>query len=423
MYRGFLLLVFVLFFVFCASAHTVADGIAVARPDTVFCTQNFSDTFTAEPQKRDFFNSRFYRMTCVGVPLIVGGLITQRIDSRFRDMRNTYMSHYKCRADDYLQYAPLVAQFGIKACGVESRSSWGRMVVSDIFSAAIMASAVNTLKYTVRERRPDGSANNSFPSGHTATAFMTATMLTKEYGYKSHWVGISSYTLATVTGLMRVANNRHWLSDVLTGAGIGILSTELGYFFADLIYKERGIDHEAENEFLQRLDRLFFLGISLGINVPLNDYHLDAHTAFRIKSGVSASIDGVGFINPYVGFGLRLSVSKMMLYARTGKERGALDVFTLCGSSHFSYPIAPRLRFGGKLTFGYAHYSKVLFSETAVPARDGLCLGGGLSLAFRLRERCGVRVFADYNLLSPYNATHQRYMNILTFGSSIGIIF
>ena len=76
---------------------------------------------------------------------------------------------------------------------------------------------------------------------------MTATMLTREYGHKSPWVGIGAYAVATTTGLMRMANNRHWLSDVLTGAGIGILSTELGYYLADLLFKEKGINRFPED--------------------------------------------------------------------------------------------------------------------------------------------------------------------------------
>ena len=113
----------------------------------------------------------------------------------------------------------------------------GQMLASDAFSALLMGSVVYSLKQTTHVMRPDGSNDHSFPSGHTATAFMTATMLTKEYGHKSPWVGIGAYAIAATTGLMRMANNKHWLSDVLTGAGIGILSTELGYYLADLIFK------------------------------------------------------------------------------------------------------------------------------------------------------------------------------------------
>lgn len=122
---------------------------------------------------------------------------------------------------------------GMKIGGVRGRSSWGRMLTSDAFTIALMTGAVNVIKYTMDTRRPDGSAYNSFPSGHTATAFMTATMLNKEFGDLSPWVTIGSYTMAVATGVGRQLNLRHWGSDILVGAGIGILSTELGYLFAD----------------------------------------------------------------------------------------------------------------------------------------------------------------------------------------------
>ncbi len=105
-----------------------------------------------------------------------------------------------------------------------------------------MAVGVNSLKYSCRVMRPDGSSRNSFPSGHTATAFMTATMLHKEYGHLSPWYSIGGYTVATLTGVTRQLNNRHWMSDIMVGAGIGILATELGYFLADLIFRDKGLN-------------------------------------------------------------------------------------------------------------------------------------------------------------------------------------
>ncbi len=113
------------------------------------------------------------------------------------------------------------------------------MIVSDAFSAVIMAGTVNGLKYSVGRLRPDGSRRNSFPSGHTATAFMTATMLHKEYGWRSPWFSIGGYTAAAVTGISRILNNRHWLSDVIAGGAIGIGSVHLGYFITDCIFKEK----------------------------------------------------------------------------------------------------------------------------------------------------------------------------------------
>lgn len=181
-------------------------------------------------------STQTYRMTFIGVPLIVGGVVMQRYDADFRRLRNGYGESFHQTYDDYLQYAPAGLMLGLKACGVESRSSWGRMLTSDAFSAALMAIAVNSLKYSCNVMRPDGSTRNSFPSGHTATAFMTATMLHKEYGHRSPWYSIAGYTAATVTGVTRQLNNRHWISDVMVGAGIGILAAEFGYFLADLIF-------------------------------------------------------------------------------------------------------------------------------------------------------------------------------------------
>lgn len=154
----------------------------------------------------------------------------------FRTLRNRFQPTFHHEYDNYTQYVPLVATWGMKLAGVESRSSWKELTVSNVFSAALMAGFVNTLKYTTKEMRPDNSSNNSFPSGHTATAFMCATILHKEYGMLSPWYSIGGYTLAGVTGITRQLNNRHWIGDVLVGAGIGMISTDLSYFFSDLIF-------------------------------------------------------------------------------------------------------------------------------------------------------------------------------------------
>ena len=74
---------------------------------------------------------------------------------------------------------------------------------------------------------------------------------------------------------MRMANNKHWLSDVLTGAGIGILTTELGYYLADLIFKEKGIDSFANEDMFDRMEKPSFLSLYLGLNIPLSGYDIE----------------------------------------------------------------------------------------------------------------------------------------------------
>jgi membrane-associated phospholipid phosphatase len=59
---------------------------------------------------------------------------------------------------------------------------------------------------------------------------MGAEFLYQEYKDVSPWYGIAGYVVATGTGLFRMYNNRHWFSDVVAGAGFGILSTKVAYW-------------------------------------------------------------------------------------------------------------------------------------------------------------------------------------------------
>lgn len=371
-----------------------------------------------------FSSSRFYQMTYIGVPLIVGGLIVKSEDDHFRGLRNEYLPRFNRHLDDYMQYAPAAVMLGMKVAGVQSRSSWGRMLVSDAFSALLMGGVVNTLKQTTNVERPDGSNKHSFPSGHTATAFMTATMFTKEYGHKSPWVGVGAYSVATATGLMRMANNKHWLSDVLTGAGIGILSTEVGYYFADLIFREKGINRFANENMFDRMDKPSFVSLYLGLNIPLSGYDIDEEMEFRTSSGSSAGVEGAYFFNPYVGVGGRFTVSNTLIIVNEERaENNTFDAISLCGGSYFSYPLSSRWLIGSKLLGGYVHYPQLELTDRSVSSRSGFCMGSGVSLTFKAKEYYGIRFFLDYNLLPSHSRNSGEYMNMLTLGSSFMITF
>lgn len=374
-------------------------------------------------QRLDRFSaSRFYQATYVGVPLIAGGLIVKREDDHFRSLRNDYLPRFNRHADDYMQYAPAAVMLGLKAFGVEGRSSWGRMLVSDAFSAVVMGSLVNTLKQTTHVVRPDGSNDHSFPSGHTATAFMTATMLTKEYGHKSPWVGIGAYSVATATGLMRMANNKHWLSDVLTGAGIGILSTEIGYYFSDLIFKEKGINRTATSETFERYGNPSFVSLYMGVNVPLSGYDIDEKNNFRTSSGSSTGLEGAFFFNPYVGIGGRFTVANTgIIVNREKAENNTFDAMTLSCGGYVSYPLSSRWLVGSKLLAGYVHYPRLTLDDFSVGKRDGIGLGSGISLSFKAKEHYGIRFFLDYNLLPSHSSGSHEWMNTLTVGSAFMI--
>ena len=103
-----------------------------------------------------------------------------------------------------------------KSIGNKKLAYAGRDIVRAQVVSQVM---VQSLKYTVRRDRPDHSNNKSFPSGHSASGFATATVLQRYYGWK---VGAPAYALGTYISLARMSWNRHHATDVVMGAGFGI---------------------------------------------------------------------------------------------------------------------------------------------------------------------------------------------------------
>ena len=144
---------------------------------------------------------------------------------------NQEIGIHKCSpADDILQYAPLVCYAGLDFIGLPSRRPLVDRALKGGTSLIIYAALTNAIKYTVCEPRPNG-AKNSFPSGHSGTAFLGAELLRQDYG---PWAGLAGYSVATAVGVMRILNGRHWFNDVIAGAGIGILSARCGQWLLPL---------------------------------------------------------------------------------------------------------------------------------------------------------------------------------------------
>ena len=131
--------------------------------------------------------------------------------------------------DNYLQFAPLAAVYGLKAAGVKSRSDFVNQLAITAKTELLMNIIVRGMKTWIPSERPSGNMH-SMPSGHTAQAFVSATILDMEYRETSAWISIGGYAVATTTAMFRMINNEHWISDVLIGAGIGIFSTKVVYF-------------------------------------------------------------------------------------------------------------------------------------------------------------------------------------------------
>lgn len=367
--------------------------------------------------------ARSCRMACVALPLIAGGVAMQSSDVGFRRLRNGYAGSFHHDFDDYLQYMPAVAMVGLKACGVESRSSWGRMLVSDAFSAGVMAIAVNSLKYSCRVMRPDGSTRNSFPSGHTATAFMMATMLHKEYGHRSPWYSIGGYTLATATGVGRMLNNRHWMSDVMVGAGIGILAAELGYYLADLIFKDRGLNVERTVELQDRWRRPSFLSFDIGMTVVPGRYAMDSGARARFASGPTLGVGGAWFASPCWGVGGKMKVSNLRVSVDGISQSDNFESASVLAGPGFSWPVSARWLISGNAAGGWAFYKSCNTDFGRLGGRDGFSFGGGVSTTCLVRQHLGFRVSADYDCAPGVVAGMRDRFHTLTLGMNICAVF
>lgn len=158
-----------------------------------------------------------------------------------RGLRNVHAPAFHHTYDNYLQLLPLILLFGLKLGGIKGNFGWKRLLTFIVLSVILTQLVVNGLKLTTGVLRPDATNFFSFPSGHTAAAFMAATLFYKEYGFKGYWVGLVAYAAAIVTGFTRILNNRHWLFDVIIGAALGILLTDLAFRLVQLLFKDRGL--------------------------------------------------------------------------------------------------------------------------------------------------------------------------------------
>ncbi|MCI1189661.1 phosphatase PAP2 family protein [Hymenobacter sp. DH14] len=184
-------------------------------------------------EKKSFFQSKGFRASIIPAVLIGYGVSTingHGFYSSYQahdDIRRVF-GDYRNHADNYLQFAPYLELGGVLLAGVKSRNDRVNLGLVILKSELIMVTSVYIVKFATNIDRPDGTPT-AFPSGHTAQAFLAASILHTELRDKSQWYGIGAYTIATGVAALRMINDKHWESDVVAGAGFGIFSAHLGY--------------------------------------------------------------------------------------------------------------------------------------------------------------------------------------------------
>ncbi len=188
-------------------------------------------------------NRKRLRSVIVPAAMITYGFVSLendgllKLDNSIKNEIWTEDPHKPITVDNYLQYAPAFAVYGLNALGIKGKNNFRDKSMIYLMSNVVMGITVQSLKKITRIQRPDGFGTNAFPSGHTATAFVAAEFLRQEYKDVSPWYGVGGYAAATVTAYLRMYNNKHWFRDLLPGAGIGILSTKAIYWMYPSIKK------------------------------------------------------------------------------------------------------------------------------------------------------------------------------------------
>lgn len=117
-------------------------------------------------------------------------------------------------------YAQVGGAFAVYAVGRAAGLKSVADVGSDLFRAQVLTQAiVQGMKFSLQRPRPDQSNRLSLPSGHTAGAIATATVLHRHFGWK---VGIPAYTAGAYVAASRMSANKHHLTDVMLGAAVGL---------------------------------------------------------------------------------------------------------------------------------------------------------------------------------------------------------
>ncbi len=139
--------------------------------------------------------------------------------------------------NDLILYTPVFSVYALNALGIHGKHNFVDRSIALLTAHFITINSVIQLKSVTKVHRPDGTGRSSFPSGHTAIAFMCAEFLHQEFKHTSPLYSFTGYLVASGIAYHRIYINRHWFSDVVAGAGFGILGTKVAYWLLPIFQK------------------------------------------------------------------------------------------------------------------------------------------------------------------------------------------
>ncbi len=202
-----------------------------------------ADSLRPEPKqaKNQFLKGAIVPAALLGLGFYTmqGNGVYSSFDAQY-DVQKTFPG-FRTNADDFVFFVPVVGLYAFNAFSSQNKNRTSRQTMLLLSSATLMGAIVYPMKNFSYIWRPDDSNDHSFPSGHTSTAFVVAAVADREFRDKSRWISVGSYTIASATGVLRVLNNKHWISDVFAGAGIGLISVHSVYYVHDKWLKNKNV--------------------------------------------------------------------------------------------------------------------------------------------------------------------------------------
>lgn len=194
---------------------------------------NTSITNGLTSQKKDPLFNRMWAP--IGLSLISVDLMRDSAKYGLQKLvRSTVSDTFRTHLDDWLLWGPIPIMYGADLFKVPAKNTvWNQtkfLIISEIGTSALTWG----LKLGLRIERPDNGALDAYPSGHTSQAFCQSQVLFNEFRETAPLLAASGFLFSVPVAALRVLNNRHWVPDVLLGAGVAILVTNLVYHFEPL---------------------------------------------------------------------------------------------------------------------------------------------------------------------------------------------
>lgn len=372
-------------------------------------------------QERPTWVDRTPLETAVGVmiPIVAFDLVHLKQDHAVRSIRQQYIPSYHNRLDDFVTPVPLLAVWGMRLAGIEGRSNSHLEALSaQGLSVGLSTGIAFAGKELIKRHRPqDNSDDYAFPSAHTATAFTFATILDAEYGAEYPWISAIGYTLASGVGIARVANDRHWATDVVTGAGVGVFSAYVGYLINDLIWG-RGLERFELDYYREDWQSPYFLTVQKGFNSLLSK------TFGYEASGLGNTIGIMARVPLYKRLGVRLS-GDIHTSNNDLQPREYLHGYSVMVGADFMQGFwGGRLWLDGNLSIGYL--SEIRLSEglksrsNSIPFVSPGAVGRvGIGATLLTANHFAVQLSSGYNyapVSRSYSRTNKRGLSGIDFG-------